>query len=322
MDFADILADLTEFPSLPKTKANRFILEAIRDLAIETWCYTEILTFLTAAGTYEYTLSPSDSATKVIGIPPDGVQFCTVHTPQPAATAGAAGGGLTPGNTYYYKVTSIVDDYGESLPCAAVSLACTATGTINLDWDDIEDADSYYVYQSTDGTNFYYLAEVDDSEYDDDATDTVTTATPPTKSNLMHDISLGNTFIEGSLSSTWRLREGDWIDKIFYDGATTIRLDRIPDTSGMGFQVKVALHPISEISTIPAQMEPYRTSIADFVRGKVYGHPKTKSMPWYDPQERNYYFAQYRRARARLKMRSFAGFGHENRVRPVDFLSR
>jgi len=321
MDFDDIIGDLSEFQDLPVSKANRWILEAIRDLCNETWCYTEILTFLTTAGTFEHTLSPSDGATMVIGIPADGVQFCTVHTPQPSAEDGTGTGTLTAGNDYHYKVTAIADDYGETLPCALVTHECPATGVISLDWDDIDGADSYRIYQSTDGTNFYYVSEVDDSEYDDDGSDTPTTAVPPTTSVLMKDIGLGNTIIEGSFSSTWRSREGEGIGKIFYDGGTTIRLDTIPDTSGMGFQVKVALYPISEITTIPAQIAPYRTEIGHFVRGKVFGHPKTKTMLWYDPQERNYYMAQYRRARARLKMRVFTGFGHGNRVKPVDFLS-
>lgn len=318
MTFDDIIDSLSEFPDLPKKKAKKWILEAIQKICRESFAYSEILTFLTTAGQAEYTLTPSDSDTKVIGIFEDGVEFSTVDTPSPSASDGTDAGTLTPSQSYSYKVTATADDYGETLPSTAVSHTCPASGSITLSWDAVEEADGYKIYRDNSGT-YELLEETTDTSYTDDGSDSLdSSTTAPTKGNLVKRIHLSNETRENAIDRYWKSRESDSITRIVWDGDTTIRLNRIPETSNMGFQIKVALYPTAEIA-IPSILETWNETIEDYVRGKIYLHPKTKTMVWFDSELAAYYMGKFRAELSNLKGQVMFGFGGKSKIKPQFF---
>lgn len=319
MDFSTIRGELTEFPGLPQAKADRWILEALQEICRATWAYTEVLAFLTTAGTVQYTLSPSSASTIPIGILDDGVEFCTVDTPAPAIANGTAVGTLTPAATYYYKVTALTDDYGETLPCAAVSKVCPASGSLTLTWAAIDEADGYRIYQSTTGAagTYYKLDDVTSGvTYTDDGSDTAdATVTPPSTSNLMQAITLSNIKEERWRDRAWKTFEGDGIDRICYlDGYNSIRLNVIPETSNMGFQVTVALYPTAEIA-IPNHFIQYKEAIKDYVKSEIYRHPNTSVMVWNNPDLWKYFRGNYETVKRLLKIQKTREYGGKSRLK-------
>ncbi len=312
----------TEFPQLPEVLVRGKVLEILQDLCDRTWLYTEVFTQLTTAGTYEYTLSPTVSTDEILGVFEDEVEVATVDTPQPSAAAASSGSGtLTSGNTYAYKVTATKDDYGETLPCAAVSATATATGTISLTWDAIEGADDYNVYRNdgAGGTTYGLLEAAGTNSYDDDGSATRTAATnPPTKSVLMREIGLTNASNLKVPGSNWRHREGDTINRIIYDGNETIRLDPIPDTSGIGMQMRIALKPMSSDASavLPAVFERYLDVIDEGVRWKLHLTPHSKEHPWPDPQLGAYHRGSYLVKRSGIKTARMFGYGGRSTMRP------
>lgn len=316
MDFSDIRDNVSDIIGPSKTLLNRFILGALKDLCSKTWAYTEVLSFLTTAGTREYTLTPTDSDTVIIGIPHNGVQKATINTPQPTASDGTSAGALTPGTTYYYKVTALVNDYRETLPCVAVSYECPATGSIILTWDAISGADGYKIY-GRDGTTYLEIDEVTAVTWEDDGSETPA-GDILTTSELMKEIGLSNLEAEKQLNITWRSSESDGFNKLIYNGYNKIELDRIPITSGIGVQVRVALEPTKEI-TIPPVLEQYHISIEDYVRWKLYAMTLTKTATWPDKNYADYYRREYLKERINLKIRVMYGFGGDQRIKPVFF---
>lgn len=310
MEFSDIIGDLAEFSKLPAKIAKRAILAALQDLCKKTWVYTEILTVLTTAGTYKHTLSPSDTDTKICGL--SAAKRGTVDTPQPSIATSATGGTLAAA-TYSYKVTAIKDNHGETLPCAAVTQLTTgATSTVTLTWDSIGGASGYRIYGRSDA-DWKLLKEVTALTWTDDNSESQGAATPPTESMLMEEINVSNPIDQVRSNRAWRAYESDNITAMLYDGDTTIELDRVPITSGMGFEIRVALYPTAEV-TIPGVLEPYKDDIIDFVKWKIYEYPKTTAMPWSDYKKAMTYRKQYVKARANLKGRVMRGFGGQLRA--------
>lgn len=309
MNYEDIRNALTEFPGLSKDKLNTWILEALQDICEETWVYYEILTFLTTAGTAEHTLSPSDSNTKVIGLVRYGAERCVVDTPSPVASDGTATGTLTAGTTYTYKVTSLTGNYGVGLPCTAVAYVCPASGTITLTWTAIDNADGYNIYRLSSGI-YYFLATTTGVTYSDDGSVTLsTTVTLPAKATAVKQISVSNLESEKQSDSNWRYNEGNTIQRVIWDGNVTVRLNIIPDTTNMGFQLAVALEPSDEQTTIPAILALQKRLILDFVRSKVYAHPKTNEIPYQDYKLSEFHMGLYLAKRSKLKAKILRGYG-------------
>ena len=320
MEYSDIRSGLADISGPPERLLNRLILEAIKDLSEKTWVYTETLPFLTTAGTDEYTITPTVSTDLILGVSHEGVQKATINTPQPSATDGTSAGTLTAGTTYYYKVTANVDSHRETLPCAVVSHECPATGSIVLTWTAISGADSYNVYGRT--TALYGLMEEETTSvtYTDDGTDTPGSDTPPTTSNLMRDIDVSNLIDEKRGDRYWRSTESDSFNRIIFDGKATIKLNTIPVTSGIGFQIKVALEPtVVTASDLPTIFDKYKETIRDFVRWKLYVMGVTETITWPNPQLGVFYRGIYMRTRDELKFRVMGGFGGELRAEPQFF---
>lgn len=311
MNFDDIAGELVEFETLEKKKVNRLIREAMQDICQHTWIWTDMITFLTAAGTRDYTLTPSVTESKIIGIPEDGMQIATVYTPQPEASDSTDAGTLTPATSYSYRVTAYADTYGQTLPCAVISHTCPATGAIDLEWDPISGADGYYIYGNNGaGTTYTYMASTTSTTYTDDGTDTPDGVTePPTESNLMNEIQpYANILMRGN-SSTWRQVESDWISGLIFDGINSVRTNRVPETSGIGFQVTVALSPTESYDDdIPSIFERHVETILKYVRARVFlfSNP-SKDAPWLNYSLGKKEMLEYRADRNRIKARKMTG---------------
>ena len=320
MKYPEIRSGLADIPGPPERLLNKLILEALKDLSEKTWVYTEILALLTTAGTDEYTLTSSTSTDAILGLPHDGVQKATINTPQPSAADGTGAGTLTAGTTYSYKVTAIVDNYRETLPCAVVSQVCPAVGSIVLSWTAISGANSYNVY-GNDGTTYGLMEEETTAvTYTDDGTDTPGTDTPPSTSNLMRDIDVSNLINEKMGNRSWRSSESDSFNRVIFDGESTIKLNTIPVTSGIGLQVKASLEPtVVTASDLPTVFNKHKETILDYVRWKLYVMEATNTITWPNPQLGNFYQMAYMRSRDELKLRVMGGFGGELRVEPQFF---
>jgi len=289
--YSQFLTRLVEFPKLPEHLALVKVLEAVQDFCEYTWRYSEVLTFLTTAGTYRYDLTPTVTTDEIIGVFEKQVQSSTIHTPQPTATAATAGAGtLVPATTYQYQVTATKDDYGETLPCAAVEETVGATGIIELAWDAIDGAGGYNVYRNhgAGGSVFGYMNAVTTASYDDDGTDTPdVTVTPPTESVLMKEIEYTNHSLMHQFGSTWRHREGDSVRRVLYEADAAnnrIRVDPIPTESGIGVQLRVALKPATTgnkgDATVPAILERHLEVIDEGIRWKLHLLPASKDVTW------------------------------------------
>lgn len=309
MDFAEIRGELAEFSTVNKEILDRLILAGLADLCKRTWVYTEIITILTTAGTYQYTLSPT-TYTAICGL--SAAQKATTNTPQPSATTSATGGTLAADN-YSYKVTAIVDTHGETLPCAAVVQATAGTtSTVTLTWTATGGASGYRIYGRTDA-DWKLLKETTAVTWTDDGSETQGTAVPPTESMLMEEINISNPTDQVRSNRAWRAYESDSITSVIYDGITTVELDRVPVTNGTGFQIKAALYPTDEIA-IPSILEAHKNDIINYAKWHLYEYPKTAAQPWGDYQKAMTFRKQYFIARANLKGRVVSGFGGQLRA--------
>jgi len=323
MDFATLSGQLVEFADLDVKVSRQFIREAIKDICDHTWIWTEIITFLTTAGTYEYTLTPATSNVEILAIKEDGVQRSSVDSPVVTLAVGTSGT-LTDGTTYSYQVTAYRDSYGESLAIAAVSLAATATGEIVLTWTAIDGADGYYIYGNDgSGTTYTRMTSTTGVTYDDDGTDTPDGSTePPTNSVLMRDIGLVNEANMRAANPWWRAREGDEINHLIWNGITTMRTSKIPETTGIGFQVEVVIKPTTDYTgNIPPILEPNADAILEYVRYRVYMNKGSdKDAPYYNRKLGADWFNQYRSSRTSIKAKTMRGFGGQQRVRMRRFV--
>lgn len=94
-----------------------------------------------------------------------------------------SGGTLATGTPYYYKITAIDGDGGETLPSSQISATPTSTTrTVRLSWDAVTGATSYKIYRSLVSNIFgtSSLASSTTSATFDDATTTLFSGTPPT----------------------------------------------------------------------------------------------------------------------------------------------
>jgi len=319
VDFEEIRGELKEFAGIDSAILNSYILSGFKDFCRETWTWTELLAMLTTAGTYEYTLSPSETYAEVLGIPPNGAQRATVNTPVPSAADGTSEGALTEAVEYSYKVTAYVDTYGETLPCDVVTHTCPASGSITLTWDAIDNADGYYIYRLS-GTTYQRLSSTTSATYTDDGSDSLDSSiTPPAKSNLMLEIGLINEARKKEGSRYWRQNEGDSISYLLYDGYQTIRLEKVPETSNIGLQVRVALAPTSTRFTIPGALEKYADTILKFVRGRIYLTPPNDQNVWYHRKTGLFWMNEYLADRSAAKMNVMSGFAPNMRVKYKKF---
>lgn len=319
MKFADIESQLVDFEQQPAGRVNRLAIEAMQDLCNKTWLYTEVLTFLTTAGTVDYSLSPSSGSTKIIGIPHDGIQIASVFTPQPSASDGTSGT-LTGGNTYVYRVTAYItlasDEILETLPCAVVSHEAPAGGEISLSWDAISGADGYAIYRN-DGAGsetYYRMTTTTDTSYDDDGTDSPDGSTePPTTSKLMKDINQADNGQMKFTNAYWRQQESDGITGLIYDGVTSVRMNRVPETSGIGFQVEVALLLLDDWprgTDLPTVFDNHKDTLLKFIRSRIFSLTKPdKDAPWYEPTLAKRWMNEYIADRNRIKSRKMLGGG-------------
>jgi hypothetical protein len=320
MNYADIIDDLGEFSEIFKDKQYvRMIQDCLRDLSQKTYAYTTRVPVLTTAGESDYTLTPLISNTQVFGI--QEAWKAVIHTPQPTTSTAATGGTLAAA-TYSYRVTAIKNDYGETLPCTAVTQATTGTtSTVTLTWTAISGASGYRIYGRTDA-NWLLMKEVAAGTltWTDDGSLTPS-GTMPTTSELMEMIEVTNDTTMNDRNYRWRLSESNDARRISYDGYSTIRLSDIPTTSGIGYLITAAIYPTtgSRTATIPPIYEHYQDAIKDYVRWQAYAYPQTAKNPWADTQKAMIYRKQYVRARANLKSNVFRGFGGELTADPNYF---
>ena len=208
MTYDDIIQDCAEFSEIFKDKQFvREILACLKDLSQKTFAQVEELTFLTVAGTAEYTLTPS-SNTQVFGLSTE-ARKAVLFTPQPSATTAATGGTLA-ADTYSYRVTAIKDDYGETLPCTAVTQVTSgATSTVTLTWAAISGADGYSIYGRTSGSKLL-MKEVAANvlTWTDDGSLTPS-GTLPTTTELAEMIIVSNTPTLNNRNNRWRLTESN-----------------------------------------------------------------------------------------------------------------
>ena len=103
--------------------------------------------------------------------------------PQSPSAALAAGGSLTVGTTYYYKITAL-DGVGETAGSVEVSATpTTGNQTINLSWTSSTAATSYNVYRTTTSGSYgatSYLTTVNTNSASDTGGTALTSGTPPT----------------------------------------------------------------------------------------------------------------------------------------------
>ena len=323
MDFETISGQLVEFAKLDVKVSSQFIREAIKDICDNTWIWTEVFAFLTTAGTYEYTLTPATENVEILAIKETGVQRSSVNSPVVTLAAGTSGT-LTLGTTYGYQVTAYRGDYGETLAMTAVSLAATATGEIVLSWTAIPGADGYYIYgDNGSGTTYTRMTSTTGVTYDDDGTDTPDGSTePPTTSVLMREIALEHESNMRAGNPWWRASEGDELNKLIWDGITTIRTPKIPKTSGIGFQVELVIKPTTDYTgDIPSILVPHADAILAYVRYRVYmSKGSDKDAPYYNRKLGADWYGQYRVSRAAIKAKTMRGFGGKLRVRMRRFV--
>jgi len=322
MNFNDVADRLVEFPKIDRAILNPIILDGLQNICDNTWIWTEVLTFLTTAGTKDYTLTPSATDREIIGI--KSIQKATTNTPQPTASDGSGAGGLTPGTDYSYRMTAYKDDYGETLPCAVVTHACPASGVITLTWDAVNGPkDGYYIYGNNGaGTTYTRMTSTTGLTYNDDGTDTPDGSTePPTTSVLMKDISLVSENLMKWGNVAWRSVESDGISALIFDGINSMRTNRIPETSGIGFQAKAVLSPVAGYTDIPDIMTRYVETILEYCRGRVYSlTPPTKDWPWLNYTLGKFWLGEYRKSKSKLKLKTMSGQGAPMRIRMRKFV--
>jgi len=314
MDFRDIRGELAEFSKVSTKILNRLILAGLADLCKKTWVYTEILTTLTTAGAYKYTLGTA-SNTMPCGL--SAARKATVQTPQPSISASATGGTLG-ASTYSYKVTAIKEAYGETMPCSAVTQITTgSTSTVTLTWAAIGNASGYRIYGRM-GSDWKLLKETTSLTWIDDGSASQGSDIPPSESFLMREIDISNPVDQNRMNSAWRTYESDNLNAIIYDGYITLELDKVPVTNGIGLQIKVAVFPTAEIA-IPGVLIPHKDDIVNYVKWHLYEYPVTKTQPWGDYQKAMTYRRQYFMARDNLKERVMGSFGGQNRAQQQFF---
>ena len=315
MEFIEIRKSLIEFGVLDDKLTNQLILDAIKDLCEETWLYTEIITFLSVAGTYEYTLTPSNSNTKIIGLSHDGLKMGTVNVPVLTADDSSDAGTLTVGNTYVYRVTVYVDTYGETIPQDVVSQVAPATGAIDLTWAAIGGATGYRIYRNdgAGGTTYTRMTSQTNINYTDDGTDTPDGSTePPTTSSLVEEMDLININEQKSYYETWRQSESDDIRNLIYDGLDQVQTSRVPVTSNIPFQVELVLKPTKRI-TVPPIFEKQEETIRKYVRSRLFLRPATKDFIWSDSRKATFWLREYEKDRLELKAKKM--YGHTGRLK-------
>ena len=317
-----IASDIWEFDDLPVKSIKRFIFDGFEDMCRHTWAYTEWLKVFLVAGTPEYTLTPTGNY-GILGIPHDGANIGLIKSPEPSASTGTAAGTLVDSTTYSYKVTATVKDYGQTPSSIAVTAAADANGSVDLSWDEVVGADGYKVYGRT-ADSWLLMSTITSAAtvtYTDDGSDTPSGAIPDL-GEYVREMDVKNVAYEkGIVSSTWRIRETSSIIDLIFDGVNKVRLAVIPDADAdnKALQVKVALFPTKQPTTIPSIFDPYRFALSDYARYKIYTLPKTKKMMWQDQQMANHFHKKYRDKREELKMRIMSGESHSLRARPGFF---
>jgi len=159
--------------------------------------------------------------------------------------------------------------------------------------------------------------------YDDDGTDTPDGSTePPTESVLVRDIDLANKAFLKSNRRYWRQSEGDGSNYLIFNGITTLRTEKIPITSGIGYQVTTAIKPTNAYTTVPTIFEPHIEVILEYVRARAYmmKEPADEARgPYRNMRLGQEWMAEYRRSRSKIKLKAMIGFGGESRVRNQNF---
>lgn len=320
MEYNDIRKSLVEFGVLDKKLTNQMILDCIKDLCEETWLYSEIITFLSTAGTYEYTLAPSSSNNKIIGLSHDGLKMGTVNVPVLTAAASTSTGTLANGTTYTYQVTAYVDTYGETIPQTIVSQAATATGAIDLTWAAIGGATGYRIYGNNgSGTTYTRLTSQTNINYTDDGTDTPDgSIEPPTISTLVEELDLININEQKGYYETWRQSESDNINFLIYDGLDKVQTSRVPVTTNIPFQVEIVLKPTKR-DTVPPIFEKQEETIRKYVRHRLFLRPATKDFIWSDSRKATSWLREYEKDRLELKAKKMYGHTGRLRVKPRSF---
>ncbi len=121
----------------------------------------------------------------------------------------AGGAGSLATNTYYYKISAIAPDGGETLPSAESSVAVTGpTGSVTITYGPVQGASSYRVYRGTSsgGENVYYTTTAISGPYIFVDTGAANTGGSPTATSTAYNTKLvvasgGTSFFATTLTS-------------------------------------------------------------------------------------------------------------------------
>ena len=109
---------------------------------------------------------------------------------------------------------------------------------------------------------------------------------------------------------------------LLFDGIDSVRTSRIPETSGIGFQVKVVLKPTSSYNgDIPSILEKHSEAMLEYAKSRIYlTKGSDKDAPYFNQKLGLYWLGLYRMSRTDIKASVMRGFGGKQRVRPRRFV--
>src|SRR5207247_7674146 len=117
-------------------------------------------------------------------------------SPDEPTLSAVAGGSLTDGKTYHYKVTATYGGSHESLPGTEAKLEVPSSSTnktIHLSWGSVPGATGYKIYRSTTDSDFKLVGTTAGTSFDDDGSVAPTTAAPTEDANSGVGIAVGVT---------------------------------------------------------------------------------------------------------------------------------
>lgn len=125
-------------------------------------------------GLSEYT--PVGGQTQVLFLQNDSSQH--IAAPNGLTYESQAAGGTFAGGTYYWVVTAVDGDTGETVASNEISVAVTANNKVSIAWNVSTNAVGYNIYRGTSAGAEKFVARVTSASYVDTGTATTTQAVP------------------------------------------------------------------------------------------------------------------------------------------------